>query len=96
MPGFGDDHLGPRVLGGAYKPPPEIPSSLVKAMKARVRREIEEQVERDERSYIPDPEENDQGEWARVDFGEIYEEPEPDPEPSDELTPEQRQVLRDL
>ena len=91
----GLDQLGPRVLGDAYKPPPKIPDSLVKAMKARIDQGRKRgAVIRVERSYIPDPEENDQGEWARVDFDDIYGEPEPDT--GDDLTPEQRQVLRDL
>ncbi len=85
------DQYGPRVLGDTYKPPPKLPESLVRAMKVRIRREV---AERAEGQYIPDPEENDQGEWARVDLEDIYGEPEP--ETGDELTPEQRQVLRDL
>jgi hypothetical protein len=70
-------------LGGAYKPPPEIPDSLIKAMRVRVRAE---------KSYIPDPEPES---MVDVDLDDLYAEPVY-AEGDDQLTPEQRQVLRDL
>lgn len=79
------DQLGPRVLGKSpFKPPPEIPPSLLKAMRVRIRAE---------KSYIPDPLEEAPLSMVDVDLDDLYDEPEP---VDDELTPEQRQVLLDL
>jgi hypothetical protein len=78
------DQYGPRVLGDAYKPPPEIPESLVRAMKVRVRRAVEEKIEREQAPLS----------MVDVDLDDLYGEPEP--ETGDDLTPEQEQVLRDL
>ncbi len=90
--GFHGDSFGPRVLGGAYKPPPEIPASLVRAMKVRIRREV---AERAEGTYLPDPDPiEDTLSMVDVDLDDLYAEPEPDT--GDDLTPEQEQVLRDL
>lgn len=92
MAGFHGDSLGPRVLGQQYKPPPEIPESLLKSMRARITRV----KVRAEGSYIPDPEPlKETLEKVEVDLADLYAEPEY-AERDDELTPEQRQVLRDL
>lgn len=89
MAGFHGDSLGPRVLGQQYKPPPEIPESLLKSMKARIK-------VRAEGSYIPDPGPvKETLARVEVDLADLYAEPEY-AERDDELTPEQRQVLRDL
>ena len=74
------DKLGPRVLGDAYKPPITLPDMSVKAMRVRTLAR-----------HIPDPEPELGTELGNQEEMDNYVGND-----DDHLTPEQRQVLRDL